>query len=411
MEQWRKNLYLSWISQTLALAGIGFILPFIPLYIQELGVEGPDTIKLWVGLTASIPGIAMALMAPIWGIISDRFGRKIMIVRALSSVVIISVALSFAQSVVTVFILRMLQGLFTGTATASATLVASGTPQKHLSRALGFLSSATFIGLCIGPLIGGFSAKLFGYRYSFLVGASLVAIGLVFVIIFLKEPDQFQSEEKTGSKKIQKKEQLKIRHLLKSPFVAMFIIMFLVRFARSQPTAFIPLYLKELHPVIGTGGNDAAITGLIMALFAAVGASAGFSFARLGDRYDKYVLIIICSVLGSIIAFPTFISLNIWIFAIFYIISGYSFGCIYPLIQSFLSSNSARTQRGILFGLQNLVGGLGFGLGPFTATWISIKSDTRHIFLFYSISIACIAITLAFDHFTRKQIQNSKKIT
>ena len=140
VEQWRKNLYLAWLVQILTLTGFGFILPFIPFYIRELGVSDPASLKLWVGVTAAAPGVTMALAAPFWGMVSDRFGRKLMIVRALVSSMILAVALGLAQSVQTVFVLRALQGLFSGTVTAAATLVAVATPRIHLTRALGLMS-------------------------------------------------------------------------------------------------------------------------------------------------------------------------------------------------------------------------------------------------------------------------------
>ena len=157
VEQWRKNLYLAWFAQILTLTGFGFIMPFIPLYMSELGVTDPRTLKLWVGVTAAFPMVGMALAAPFWGMISDRFGRKLMIIRALVSSMILAVALALARSVEAVFIIRMLQGLFAGSVTAATALVAAGTPSAHLTRSLGLLSSATFIGHSLGPLIGGIS--------------------------------------------------------------------------------------------------------------------------------------------------------------------------------------------------------------------------------------------------------------
>ena len=171
VEQWRKNLYLAWFAQILTLTGFGFIMPFIPLYMSELGVTDPRTLKLWVGVTAAFPMVGMALAAPFWGMISDRFGRKLMIIRALVSTMILAVALGLARSVETVFVLRMLQGLFAGSVTAATALVAAGTPSAHLTRSLGLLSSATFIGHSVGPLIGGISANLFGFRTSFFIAA------------------------------------------------------------------------------------------------------------------------------------------------------------------------------------------------------------------------------------------------
>ena len=396
MEQWRKNLYLAWLVQILTLTGFGFILPFIPFYIRELGVSDPASLKLWVGVTAAAPGVTMALAAPFWGMVSDRFGRKLMIVRALVSSMILAVALGLAQSVQTVFVLRALQGLFSGTVTAAATLVAVATPRIHLTRALGLMSSATFIGSSLGPLIGGVSADLLGFRSSFFVGAGVVAVGLVLVVLFLEEPGEEASVRRRLTTPPPRAERAPLRELLSLPFLLLFGVMFLLRFARAQPTAFIPLYVAELRAgnLAASAPGDAAVTGLILAGSAAVAATAGFTLARLGDRCNKLWLIAITSAIGALVALPTFLAPNLALFALFYVLSGFALGSVQPFVQSYLSAHSARARRGVLFGLQNLVGGLGFGLGPLAASWISIRASTRHVFLSYTLAFAGIALLM-----------------
>lgn len=396
MEQWRKNLYLAWLAQILTLTGFGFILPFIPLFIRELGVSDPGSLKLWVGITAAAPGVAMALAAPFWGLVSDRFGRKLMIVRALASAMLLAVALGFAQSVQAVFVLRALQGLFTGTVTASATLIAVGTPRVHLTRALGLMSSSTFIGSSLGPLIGGVSADLLGFRSSFFVGAGVVAAGLVLVVLFLEEPGGEPLLRRRLTAPRPRAARQPLRELLSLPFLLLFGVMFLLRFARAQPTAFVPLYVAELRAgtAAAAAPGDAAVTGLIMAGAAAVAAAAGVTLARLGDRFNKLWLIAVSAGVGALVALPTFLASDLALFALFYVVSGFALGSVQPFVQSYLSAHSARARRGMLFGLQNLVGGLGFGLGPLVASWISIRASTRHVFLSYALAFAAITLLM-----------------
>ena len=393
MEQWRKNLYLAWFAQILTLTGFGFILPFIPLFMSELGVNDPRTLKLWVGVTAAVPGVGMALAAPLWGMISDRFGRKVMIVRALASTIILAITLGFARSVEMVFLIRALQGLFAGSVTAAATLVAAGTPNAHLTRALGFLGSATFIGHSLGPLLGGISADLFGFRASFFVGAGVVAAGMVVVVLFLEEPGEERSAWRRSKADSPPASRGSIRDLLTLPFLLLFFVMFLLRFARAQPMAFLPLYIAELRGNVG-GSGDATITGLIIAGSAAMAALSGITLARLGDRVNKLWLIAVCSGIGAALALPTFFAPGVLLFALFYMVSGFAFGGVQPFAQAYLSAHSAREQQGMLFGLQTLVGGLGFGLGPLAASWISIQASTRHVFLAYTLAFAAIAVLM-----------------
>jgi len=359
-------------------------------------VTEPSSLKLWAGLTAGAPGLVMAVAAPFWGMVSDRFGRKVMIVRALASSMIIAVALGFAPTVQVVFALRALQGLFSGSVTAAATLVAVGTPRVHLTRALGLMGSSTFIGSSLGPLVGGVSADLFGFRFSFFVGAGLIAVGLVLVVLFLQEPGREPSARRRLVAPPPRAGRRPLRELLSLPFLLLFAVIFLLRFARAQPTAFIPLYVAELRAgSLGAAvAGDAAITGLIMAGSAAVAAAAGITLARLGDRFNKLWLIAVSSGLGALVALPTFFAPNLALFALFFIASGFVLGSVQPFVQSYLSVRSARARHGVLFGLQNTVGGLGFGLGPLAAGSISILTSTRHVFLSYTLSFAGITLLM-----------------
>lgn len=180
MEQWKSNLYILWIAQIISLTSFGFGLPFMPFYIQDLGVTDPTTLKLYTGLLSAAPAVTMAIMAPVWGLLSDRYGRKIMIQRAMFTAFFIIGLMGMVSQVWQLLILRLMQGFFTGTITASSTFVAANTPNNKLSYALGFLSSSTFIGYSLGPFIGGFVAEYFGYRISFLLGAVLMLLGAFF---------------------------------------------------------------------------------------------------------------------------------------------------------------------------------------------------------------------------------------
>ena len=190
MEQWRKNLYSAWTAQIFSLTGFGFMLPFLPLFIQELGISEAGELKFWTGFLNSMTNLCLAIMAPVWGIIADRYGRKLMILRAMLVGSIVVALMSLAQSIWMVLALRIFQGLLTGTITAASALVAAGTPQNRLSFALGFLSSSTFIGMSFGPLVGGLSAEFIGYRYTFLIGAVFLLAGFFLVLLYIKEvPD------------------------------------------------------------------------------------------------------------------------------------------------------------------------------------------------------------------------------
>ena len=80
---WKRNLVFVWIGVFVGLMGANFVFPFIPFYIEELGVTDDSRVAFYTGLTASAAGLSLTITAPIWGSLADRFGRKPMFLRAL----------------------------------------------------------------------------------------------------------------------------------------------------------------------------------------------------------------------------------------------------------------------------------------------------------------------------------------
>lgn len=155
MERWKVNLYTLWVTQVFSLMGFGFCIPFVPFFLQDLGVSDPVQLSYYVGLSSTLPAATMAVAAPVWGIASDRYGRKMMIMRAMFFAAVLLALMGLSQSVFQFMVLRALQGVFTGTVTASMSFVSANTPENRISYALGLMTSSNFLGYSVGPFIGG----------------------------------------------------------------------------------------------------------------------------------------------------------------------------------------------------------------------------------------------------------------
>ena len=387
MLQWKKNLYISWVTQILSLTGFGFMMPFIPLYIQQLGVSSENRLRLWVGLLNAVPSLAMGVMAPIWGVLADRFGRKLMILRAMIFGTIIVGCMALARNVHTVFLLRIAQGLFTGTITAAATLVAAGTLRHKMSSAFGLLSSSTFIGLSFGPFIGGVTAEVFGFRVSFLIGSSIIFCGFILVLIFIKEPKSTVESNRA------QRGRFSWGLLFSAPFSILFVVIFMERFSRMLPQTFIPLFIQQLR---ATPKGVSAITGIISAAAGLTTALAGLTLAHLGDKHDKDRLLSVFFAAAAVAAFPIFLNENLVWFTVFYLVSIYFVGAINPLLQSQLSTMTHPNNRGAVLGLQTSAGSVGWFFSPLAGSAIAIYLDLKYIFLFFSISLFLSFMLLIF---------------
>ena len=383
-DRWKQNLYLIWIAQILSLTGFGFMMPFLPYYIQDVGVTDPVQVRFWVGIISSIPGLFLALMAPIWGILADKFGRKLMIMRSMLAGAILVFLMSFAKTIYMVFALRVIQSILCGTVTAAATLVAAGTPRARLSYALGILSSSTFIGFSVGPLIGGIAAELVGYRNSFQIGGLVLLVGFFVVLLFIRElraedtgPVAPPKDKKTGRPNF--------LTLLRSPLGVLFVLVFLIRFCRMLPYSFLSIYIQELR---GTVEGSSAVMGLVSALAGGLIALAAIMMGKLADKHDKHMLIRICLAGGAIFSLPIFFVEGLLKFVAFYAIAAFAVGGVEPVLQSAMSEHSPPDKRGFFFGIQTLVSSSGFFLSPLVASAISINISTKHIYLFYSVALA-----------------------
>ncbi|MHB9089897.1 MAG: MFS transporter, partial [Chloroflexota bacterium] len=184
---WRRNLLFLWLSQTLIMMAFSFFFPFIPLYVQTLGVHGDADAARWAGLITAAAAVSMAVVQPIWGNLADRFGRKPMVVRSMLAGSIITTLMGIATSPEQLLLLRFIQGAFTGTIAAANALVAASTPRSRLGYALGVMQMSFFLGASVGPLGGGLIADHFGFRMSFYVAGVLMLVGCLIVTLLVHE--------------------------------------------------------------------------------------------------------------------------------------------------------------------------------------------------------------------------------
>jgi DHA1 family multidrug resistance protein-like MFS transporter len=374
LERWKITLYTVWFSQILSIMSFNFGIPFIPFYIQELGVVQPDSLKIYTGLLSMAPAVTMAVMAPIWGLVSDRWGRKLMLLRAMLCASVIIALMGAVSSVNQLVALRFIQGIFTGTVTASSALVASSAPSSRLTYALGFLSSSTFIGASAGPIIGGFLAELVGYRVSFLMGGILMLLGFVIVLALVKEEKaQIAPVENKAARKAP------VFKIFSLTIISVLLMLVVLRVSRAIFSPYLPLYVQEL---LSSSGGVVKLTGLINGITGLATALAGLTLSRLGDRYDKTRLLIVffaASMAASVIV-PA-VAGNLWLFTAAYGIFFFLIGGVEPVLISISAEKTPAERHGVLFGIQGTVGNIGFAVSPLLGGAISVRYSLRTILL------------------------------
>lgn len=413
MERWKINLYTIWFSQILSLMSFNFGIPFIPYYITELGVKDPVQLKFYVGLLTTAPSIASAVMAPVWGMAADKWGKKLMLLRAMAAGCIVIAGMGIATNVYQIVALRIAQGIFTGTIAAATLIIASTTPTNKLSYALGFLSSSTFIGQSAGPVIGGILADYAGYRVSFLLGSLLMLIDFFIVLFLAKEVNNeevnadmgtitesntdklpaaeednaeniislnYDGTEKSNSKKLQFRRKplknSKISFIFSASMLAMLFILFVIRSTRALFNPYIPLFVQEMR---STTESASKITGMINGFTGIMTALSGMTLSRLGDKYSKTRVLTSLFIISIILSVPLALSGNLFVFTLCYGIFYYIMGGIEPITISVTTENTPVDRRGLLFGIQGFIGNMGMAIAPMIGSMISIRFSIRSI--------------------------------
>ena len=123
---WRRNLWVSLIGSFTTLVAMTLLLPFLPLYVEQLGVKDQAAIVQWSGIAYGATFVTAGLAAPVWGRLADRYGRKLMLIRASLGMTVAMSLIGMAHDVWQLTALRLLAGLLGGYSSGSMVLVAVG---------------------------------------------------------------------------------------------------------------------------------------------------------------------------------------------------------------------------------------------------------------------------------------------
>lgn len=307
MEQWKKNLIVLWFGQFLVMAGMTMIIPFLTLYLQfELGLSDPREIGVWAGIIFAGNFVTAFIFQPIWGKLSDRYGRKMMLLRSGFGMAIVMVLMGFATNPWHLLLLRMLNGTISGFNPASIALVSATTPKERMGFAMGSLQSGAIAGTILGPLIGGLLADAIGFRPIFYITGALLFIASLLALFVVKESfdlakaaSRMQASVMEGFKRISRIPQMMV----------LFAVTLLIQFANMSPMTLIPLFVQELH---GTTENLAFWSGFVGSVTGLSNMVASPLLGRLSDRIGAERVLAV-SLVGAALAFiPQAMADTVW---------------------------------------------------------------------------------------------------
>jgi MFS family permease len=278
---WKRNLVICVFGSFTTLVSLTLLLPFLPVYVEELGVKQNAAIVGWSGVAFGATFLGTGLTAPLWGYLSDRYGRKPMLVRAAVGMAIVMPLIGCAHNVYELTLLRFLAGIIGGYASSSTLLVATQTPKDKAGWALGILSTGALAGTLTGPLIGGLLPGLIGIRNTFFAGGAMIAVAAILTMVFVKE--KFVPRPRlTGTSDLAGDKNLRLI------VGAMFATAMLVLFANMSIEPIITVYLQDLHAERSEVVLDA---GIVMAASALGSIIMAAPLGRLADRIGGWRVI------------------------------------------------------------------------------------------------------------------------
>lgn len=356
-EPWRRTLYTIWMAQFIAMMGMSLVVPFLPFYIRDLGVTEPDEVARWSGLVFSGPFFLSFFILPVWGYLGDRYGRKLMVIRAIFGLAISQALIGLAQSVEMLFFFRMLQGAISGFIAAALALVSANTPTERSGYAIGLLQTASASGNIIGPLVGGTLADAFGYRpLFFIVAAICTTAGILVVKLVHEDPRTRSSDPATASMLANYSSTFRSR-----PIRLALVVIFFSQVAVLMIQPIFALYIEELAP------GQTLIATLAGAVFSIAGVFMVISAPWWGRRNDlkSYKNNLILAISGAALAYALqgFASSPYELLPL-RALQGFCMGGILPTLYSYISKHAELARRGAIMGIASSFTVLANMVGP-----------------------------------------------
>jgi DHA1 family multidrug resistance protein-like MFS transporter len=390
---WTTTLYAVWAGQLLALIGFSSRASFLPFYLGDLGVTDVAGQTLWSGAINAAGAGVMALTAPIWGLIADRYGRKPMLLRGLFGGALTVALMGFATAPWQLLALRLLEGGLTGTVAAATALVASSAPRQRLGYALGMVQTAVFAGASAGPLFGGLAYDRLGPRATFEIGAAMLFAGGVLVALFARERfapvARHPLENGDGRWRRFRRDGA---FLFAGAMLTMLAVIFVIRMIAMSMQPIIPLFVQELAP---DAPDVATLAGIVLGAAGLTSAFAAAWLGRLGDRLGHRRVLAVSLVAAGLIYLPMAIVRDPWQLAVLQALMGVAAGGLIPSANALIAHLSPLERRGAVFGLTAALSGLGGFVGPLLGASLATSLGFRSTFVAAGVLLLLLGIVVA----------------
>ena len=380
---WRRNLAAVTVATFIGFTGFTLVMPFLPLYFEQLGVKDTGAIAVWSGVSLGVTPAVTALMAPVWARVAERYGRKLMVARSLFSFVVIMGAMAYVTAPWQVFALRAVQGFFAGYGMLALTMAAESAPTAQMASAIGWVQTAQRLGPALGPAIGGALAGAFGLRLAFLAAAALFFGAFLLVLVGYREgPVRARAAQAdTGAR-------VTLRDLLTVPHFGLFLAMiFSLQMVDRSFGPVLPLYLIEMGTPLA---NVPVVAGLVFTVAAGAAAVGNQTCAWLMRQAGAARLVMVSAgvaALGAVVFSAGPGSTALLAAAVIF---GFGIGVSFTTIYTVAGQRVPEGSRGVAFGYLTTASLSGLALSPVVSGFVGAVS-MRGVFVADAMGLAAVA--------------------
>jgi len=382
---WKRTLLILSFCQFIAMSGMSALVPFLPLFIRELGITDTNQTAVWAGLVFAGPFLTSFLVQPLWGALGDRSGRKLMAVRALFGLALAQMLIYFVPDVYWLLGIRLLQGTLSGFNVAAMSLITSISPKEKQGYSISMLQSASNGGVVVGPIIGGLLSTVFGFRGVFFIVGIIILI-LAFVVIFFVEESK---NEKSAGREIRVRDNLKV--LLNNRILfgtAGLILLTSLGIASVRPIFVLYIESFELSDAFSLALQAGALYS-ILGIFSTI---SSVYFSKIVDRVSLRRILGLASLgTGVMYCFHPFIQ-NILLLIPVRIVLGLSYGIIVPVLFTQISKQAGDRNKGGLLALATSSQTLGVIIGSVISGKLVTLIGVRYPFLAVGIFFVSLAL-------------------
>ncbi len=292
---WQRNQWAIYASVLISFLSFTFVMPFLPQYVQRLGVSDPNRAALWSGLLVGISPLLGGILTPFWVRVGERTGNKPMVLRSLIAFVVLLSLMGLVTNVWQLLALRILLGVFSGFSSFALAVISVTVPKDRIAQSIGTLQSTQFIAAALGPIFGGTLADTIGLRETFFVsGALSVVATIVFFWLFDAAHDRAAAPKR--------KDRASIGMLAHLPgFLAIMVTLVSISFIERTFGPLIPLYVQHLHAPIQFLGT---ISGAVITIGSVAAAIAATTMGRLSRARNPRNLLLITLTGGCLVLIP-----------------------------------------------------------------------------------------------------------